>query len=182
MLYLNGVDQGRRPARARPGAAGALGERLAGSQPRVGRQAGGQHHVVELVGRTLALVPDRRPPPDPVDTSVIIELERIDARSLPREIAISAITLAELTAGPPLSLRFNRQPGAGGAVGCDVSDILRPLRASEVSVGNTAGACLPRLEGEIPQADGVVVTARRQRLAVGAESHARHGTVVPGQG
>jgi predicted nucleic acid-binding protein len=35
-----------------------------------------------------------------VDTSVVVELERIDADMLPRELAISAITLAELAAGP----------------------------------------------------------------------------------
>jgi hypothetical protein len=35
-----------------------------------------------------------------VDTSVVIDLDRIDAGSLPREITISAITLAELAAGP----------------------------------------------------------------------------------
>lgn len=35
-----------------------------------------------------------------VDTSVIIDLDRIDERSLPQEIAISAVTLAELAAGP----------------------------------------------------------------------------------
>ena len=35
-----------------------------------------------------------------IDTSVVVELERIDPGMLPRELAISAITLAELTAGP----------------------------------------------------------------------------------
>jgi predicted nucleic acid-binding protein len=35
-----------------------------------------------------------------VDTSVLIDLERIDAASLPREIAVSSITMAELAAGP----------------------------------------------------------------------------------
>lgn len=35
-----------------------------------------------------------------VDTSVVIEIERIPEDALPREIAISAITLAELAAGP----------------------------------------------------------------------------------
>jgi predicted nucleic acid-binding protein len=45
-------------------------------------------------------VPDRRRARGLVDTSVIIDLDRIDAQSLPREIAISAITLAELAAGP----------------------------------------------------------------------------------
>ena len=35
-----------------------------------------------------------------LDTSVIIDLHRVDAESLPVEAAISAVTLAELTAGP----------------------------------------------------------------------------------
>jgi len=42
-------------------------------------------------------------PPAPrglVDTSVIIDLERLAADDLPAQIAVSAITLAELTAGP----------------------------------------------------------------------------------
>lgn len=35
-----------------------------------------------------------------VDTSVVIELERIDPANLPLELAVSAVTLAELAAGP----------------------------------------------------------------------------------
>ena len=35
-----------------------------------------------------------------IDTSVVIDLERIDPRQLPSELAISAVTLAELAAGP----------------------------------------------------------------------------------
>lgn len=35
-----------------------------------------------------------------LDTSVVIDLERIDAGSLPAEVAVSALTLAELAAGP----------------------------------------------------------------------------------
>ena len=35
-----------------------------------------------------------------VDTSVVIDLDTIDPEQLPRELAISAITLAELAAGP----------------------------------------------------------------------------------
>jgi predicted nucleic acid-binding protein len=35
-----------------------------------------------------------------LDTSVLIELDKLDADMLPRELAISAITLAELAAGP----------------------------------------------------------------------------------
>lgn len=35
-----------------------------------------------------------------LDTSIVIELERIDPADLPAEVAVSAITLAELAAGP----------------------------------------------------------------------------------
>lgn len=35
-----------------------------------------------------------------VDTSVVIDLDRIEGDLLPREIAVSAVTLAELAAGP----------------------------------------------------------------------------------
>lgn len=35
-----------------------------------------------------------------IDTSVVIDLERIDAADLPAELAVSAVTLAELAAGP----------------------------------------------------------------------------------
>jgi predicted nucleic acid-binding protein len=35
-----------------------------------------------------------------VDTSVVIDLEQIDAADLPVEIAVSAVTMAELAAGP----------------------------------------------------------------------------------
>jgi predicted nucleic acid-binding protein len=45
-------------------------------------------------------VADPRPSRGLVDTSVVIDMERIDPADLPNEIAISAITLAELAAGP----------------------------------------------------------------------------------
>jgi predicted nucleic acid-binding protein len=45
-------------------------------------------------------VPDRRHPRGLVDTSVIIEIERIPEDLLPEAIAVSALTLAELAAGP----------------------------------------------------------------------------------
>ncbi len=35
-----------------------------------------------------------------LDTSVVIELERVDPGALPTELAVSAITMAELAAGP----------------------------------------------------------------------------------
>jgi predicted nucleic acid-binding protein len=45
-------------------------------------------------------VADSRHPRGLIDTSVVIELERIEAADLPVEIAVSAITMAELAAGP----------------------------------------------------------------------------------
>lgn len=44
-------------------------------------------------------MPDRRPR-GLLDTSVIIDLEHLDVEQLPVEAAISAITMAELAAGP----------------------------------------------------------------------------------
>jgi predicted nucleic acid-binding protein len=35
-----------------------------------------------------------------VDTSVVIDLDHLDAADLPAEIAVSAVTMAELAAGP----------------------------------------------------------------------------------
>lgn len=43
---------------------------------------------------------ESRPPRGLIDTSVVIDLDRIEIGSLPVEIAISAITLAELASGP----------------------------------------------------------------------------------
>jgi predicted nucleic acid-binding protein len=45
-------------------------------------------------------VPDPRHPRGLIDTSVVIDMERIQAADLPAEIAVSAITMAELAAGP----------------------------------------------------------------------------------
>ena len=45
-------------------------------------------------------MPDARPPRGLVDTSVVIDLELIDADDLPVELAVSAITMAALSAGP----------------------------------------------------------------------------------
>jgi predicted nucleic acid-binding protein len=51
--------------------------------------------------RARHLVPDDlRRPRGVLDTSVIIDFEDIDTSELPIEVAISAITLAELAAGP----------------------------------------------------------------------------------
>lgn len=43
---------------------------------------------------------ERRPGRGLIDTSVVIDLERLEADDLPQELAISAITMAELAAGP----------------------------------------------------------------------------------
>jgi len=45
-------------------------------------------------------VADSRHPRGLIDTSVVIDLELIDAATLPAELAVSAITMAELAAGP----------------------------------------------------------------------------------
>jgi predicted nucleic acid-binding protein len=42
----------------------------------------------------------RRPPRGVIDTSVVIDLERLDSTQLPLELAVSSITMAELAAGP----------------------------------------------------------------------------------
>lgn len=54
-------------------------------------------------------MPDRRHARGLVDTSVIIDLDRIDVQSLPLEMAISAITLAELAAGPQATQDFEER-------------------------------------------------------------------------
>ena len=41
-----------------------------------------------------------RPDRGLIDTSVVIDLEQLDSRDLPVEVAISCLTLAELAAGP----------------------------------------------------------------------------------
>ena len=43
---------------------------------------------------------DRRPARGILDTSVVIDLDRIEPDALPREIAVTSITMAELAAGP----------------------------------------------------------------------------------
>lgn len=45
-------------------------------------------------------MPDRRPARGILDTSVVIDLEHIEPSRLPIEVAVSAITMAELAAGP----------------------------------------------------------------------------------
>ena len=45
-------------------------------------------------------MPERRDARGILDTSVVIDLEHLAARDLPVEVAVSAITMAELAAGP----------------------------------------------------------------------------------
>jgi predicted nucleic acid-binding protein len=52
------------------------------------------------LARTLRLVPELRPARGILDTSVVIDLEHIEPSRLPIEVAVSAITMAELAAGP----------------------------------------------------------------------------------
>ena len=52
-----------------------------------------------MSSKVLNLVPERLPR-GLLDTSVIIDLDRIPAGSLPLEVAVSSITKAELAAGP----------------------------------------------------------------------------------
>jgi predicted nucleic acid-binding protein len=56
---------------------------------------------IEASASGRRLVPEApRPQQGLVDTSVVIGLEHIDAENLPVELAVSAVTLAELAAGP----------------------------------------------------------------------------------
>lgn len=52
--------------------------------------------------------PDR-PERGLLDTSVVIDLDRIDPARLPVDVAISAITLAELSAGPHATADLNER-------------------------------------------------------------------------
>lgn len=52
-----------------------------------------------MPGRTLIPVPER-PTVGLLDTSVVIDLERLATDALPAQVAVSAITMAELAAGP----------------------------------------------------------------------------------
>ena len=51
----------------------------------------------------------QRVPRGVIDTSVVIDLERLDARQLPIELAVSAITMAELAAGPHATLEADER-------------------------------------------------------------------------
>lgn len=45
-------------------------------------------------------VAEQRPPRGLIDTSVVVDFEAIDPATLPFEVAVSAISMAELAAGP----------------------------------------------------------------------------------
>lgn len=45
-------------------------------------------------------VPDQRLDRGILDTSVVIDLDQLDVSTLPREVAVTSITMAELAAGP----------------------------------------------------------------------------------
>ncbi len=50
--------------------------------------------------KTPCRVPEPRHKRGMIDTSVVIDLERVDPGELPEELAVSAVTLAELAVGP----------------------------------------------------------------------------------
>ncbi|MEA2604772.1 MAG: hypothetical protein QOF89_5764 [Acidobacteriota bacterium] len=52
------------------------------------------------LAKTFYPMLDRRPARGILDTSVVIDLEHIEPSRLPIEVAVSAITMAELAAGP----------------------------------------------------------------------------------
>jgi predicted nucleic acid-binding protein len=52
------------------------------------------------LARTFYPMTDRRPARGLLDISVVIDLEHIEPSRLPIEVAVSAITMAELAAGP----------------------------------------------------------------------------------
>lgn len=45
-------------------------------------------------------MPEQRPVRGILDTSVVIALDKIDSNALPAEVAVTAITMAQLAAGP----------------------------------------------------------------------------------
>ena len=66
------------------------GVRPVPSRSRSGRQPGDRASWLRLLARRRGSI----------DTSVVIDLDHIDAEQLPMELAISALTMAELAAGP----------------------------------------------------------------------------------
>src|SRR5207244_4435338 len=67
---------------------------------RPSRRSGSATTSTRGSSRTPPRVPEARHTRGIIDTSVLIDLERIDPTALPSEVAVSAVTLAELAAGP----------------------------------------------------------------------------------
>ena len=55
---------------------------------------------IPVAERPVPIHVAERPARGLIDTSVLIDLEQLDPTRLPRELAISALTLAEIAAGP----------------------------------------------------------------------------------
>ena len=62
-----------------------------------------------LPAKTSPLVADERPPRGILDTSVVIDLDEIEAHTLPIEVAVTALTMAELAAGPHAAADSNER-------------------------------------------------------------------------
>lgn len=54
-------------------------------------------------------VADIRPPRGILDTSVVIDLDKIEANAMPIEVAVTALTMAELAAGPHAATDVNER-------------------------------------------------------------------------
>ena len=52
---------------------------------------------------------DKRPPRGILDTSVVLDLDKIEAGVLPLEVAVTALTMAELAAGPHATTDLNER-------------------------------------------------------------------------
>ena len=59
--------------------------------------------------KTSPLVVDERPQRGILDTSVVIDLDEIEANVLPVEVAVTALTMAELAAGPHAATDANER-------------------------------------------------------------------------
>lgn len=59
-----------------------------------------------------------------LDTSVIIDLDRIDSDRLPEESTIAAVTLAELAASPHAARMYGRVFAAGRTARSRLADLL----------------------------------------------------------
>ena len=102
--------------------------------------------------RTRRRAPESQPEQGLVDTSVVIDLEALDRASLPDELAISAVTLAELALRPPRDRRrrgARAAPGAPPAHGDDLRSaaarrLLRPGLWPRLRGGGERGPQSPR--------------------------------------